>query len=669
MDDRRFDALTRSLAAGASRRRVLKGLFGGLIGGAAFGGAQRTYAEDEGTPVPETDAAVDPVVDPVVEEAPPVDETVPEDTPPAGDTPPVGETPPAEEPPAEAPPPEPAADEGTPADPAGPLVIVCDLAAGQIACDSVCCDAGWRCCGVYCIPDREGSCCTDTECDTCEICSLDGLCFPGCEALGLECCVDEEQQIFTCAECCRDDPACEVVVDCDFCESIGQQCCVDEKHDRLTCAYCCDDFDCEGDGACARCYGGYCLSCFDQTDGRAPICAIDQCSETVTASGGSGDYCVQCCSDEQCKPCERCHDGWCEYVCDPGEHCCEVDLTAADLVNGGYCATCCGPDDCSGCERCYQGQCSYACDEDETCCHGEYCAPKEEGCCGVQGDWCEFVTAADNLNGSCCRGLQCCWDDKSHSGTCAECCDDYDCGPTPGIGGTGYCCGGVCQAECCRDTDCERGVCVEGVCHECRENHDCDNGKICCDGGCFAGYECCFENAPDPVNCGECETCFEGFCRPTGVDLYGVCNPMVVAPAWGDAPQLNCCDGLVCCDTHKYGLVCLECCSDHDCAHGCTCEEGFCSCGCASDKDCADGTCCCKNGSCSADCCPRPEPPKPHKPSTGTTTVTSLPATGIGDAKQGSNWLGAAALGAAAAYLASRKLKPEETPEAPAPEE
>ena len=35
MDDKRFDALTRSLAEGTSRRKVLKGLLGGLVGGAA----------------------------------------------------------------------------------------------------------------------------------------------------------------------------------------------------------------------------------------------------------------------------------------------------------------------------------------------------------------------------------------------------------------------------------------------------------------------------------------------------------------------------------------------------------------------------------------------------------------------------------------------------------
>jgi hypothetical protein len=183
--------------------------------------------------------------------------------------------------------------------------------------------------------------------------------------------------------------------------------------------------------------------------------------------------------------------------------------------------------------------------------------------------------------------------------------------------------------------------------------------------------QCCYDGYDDPVNCGECETCADGWCRSSGVELYGACNPMEVYAGWDvSTPQLNCCNGLVCCDTNKYGLVCLECCADSDCADGCYCDDGFCSCPCTGDSDCADGTCCCKNGSCSADCCETPPPPKPHHHHHGgSTTVTTLPATGSGGAKQGSNWFGAAAIGAAAAFWASRKLRPEDAPETQAPDE
>ena len=48
MDDKKFDALTRSLAGGASRQGVLKGLFGGMAGSAAAAaGLRRASAQDE----------------------------------------------------------------------------------------------------------------------------------------------------------------------------------------------------------------------------------------------------------------------------------------------------------------------------------------------------------------------------------------------------------------------------------------------------------------------------------------------------------------------------------------------------------------------------------------------------------------------------------------------
>ena len=46
MDDRRFDAWTRSLASGLSRRKVLKGLIGGaVLGGAAATGLDEVAAQ------------------------------------------------------------------------------------------------------------------------------------------------------------------------------------------------------------------------------------------------------------------------------------------------------------------------------------------------------------------------------------------------------------------------------------------------------------------------------------------------------------------------------------------------------------------------------------------------------------------------------------------------
>jgi hypothetical protein len=651
MDDKQFDALARSLAQATSRRNVLRGLLSGLAGGAALRGTGRSFAQESEEEI--LDQPTETTEAPSLEEPPP--------------DPPV-EEPPAEEPPADPPTDIPAeepapeslvetAEDGTPVTDTTEQPPV-DCGEGT-PCEDGCCPPGTRCCGVYCIEERDGSCCADSECSVCEVCGLDGVCYAPCaQELGLQCCVDEERQIWTCGECCRDDPECFDFVDCEFCESLGPdvQCCVDEKHHTVTCAFCCDDGDCASSGACHVCHGGYCLSCGDQTDGRAQRCALE-CNGGVSATDEKGSFCVQCCYDVDCGPCQRCHDGWCEYVCDEHEFCCRSDVENSEN-NGGYCAECCTHENCGHCEECVEGYCRSLCDDWEVCCDNglePYCRDKDIGCCGGPGDWCVYdvsLSSGERLDGYCCDNLRCCFDEKSESGTCAECCEHDDC--REGL----RCCGGYC-AECCKHKDCPYGhVCVEGVCSECRDNHDCGKDAICCDGTCYTGYECCFENAPDPVNCGECETCFEGFCQPTGVGLYGICNPMYVSAAEG-TPQLNCCDGLVCCDTKKHGLICLECCGDHDCAHGCECVEGFCSCACSSDKDCEKGACCCNNGSCSADCCHKPDD-KPGKPGyespSGGVYVESLPSTGSGDSAAGSGMFGALALGAAA-YLAAKKLR------------
>ena len=71
-----------------------------------------------------------------------------------------------------------------------------------------------------------------------------------------------------------------------------------------------------------------------------------------------------------------------------------------------------------------------------------------------------------------------------------------------------------------------------------------------------------------------------------------------------------------------------------------------------SDGDCAWGACCCADGSCSGGCCEA----KTDCGSTGGTTV--LPSTGVGPGAGGTSpWLGAAAVAAAAAALAGKRLR------------
>jgi LPXTG-motif cell wall-anchored protein len=486
-------------------------------------------------------------------------------------------------------------------------------------------------------------CCHDSDCHGCQTC-IQGYCEWACDE----------------SSCCEDGKGGR------FCSEGGE---------------CCNDEQCQYEGsACGFCHGGYCLDCSD----REPEGTLQCCADLldVSAAEGRGPECAQCCSDYDCGPCGACRGGWCDYdVCD--EHkkiCCE-----------GYgCAEeCCSDSDCGACEECREGKCYSDCDRGEICCQNglePYCADKEYGCCGGQGDWCVEVRPLDgSLDGSCCDGFYCCSDDKKGSscsecchddhcegdwvccgGYCAECCDDHDCE------GYDVCVEGAC-VECRHDKDCDWGVCVDGYCVECRDHWDCGKGEVCCnveyEGG-GIGYACVEAECCGDWDCGDCEYCREGWCRQQGVGFGETCQPydlIGIASADESSPQLNCCDGLFCCETGKHDhLTCLQCCHDSDCAHGCECHDGVCSCGCSHDKDCADGTCCCKNGSCSEHCCPK-KPGKPDdKPddstSVGGETVAVLPSTGTGSSQSNAGWIGAAALGAAAAYMVSKSLK-DDSPE------
>ena len=66
--------------------------------------------------------------------------------------------------------------------------------------------------------------------------------------------------------------------------------------------------------------------------------------------------------------------------------------------------------------------------------------------------------------------------------------------------------------------------------------------------------------------------------------------------------------------------------------------------------------------SCSALCCPKKRGTPDSKPddsgsSVGGETVAVLPSTGTGSSQANAGWLGAAAIGAAAAYIAGKALK------------
>jgi LPXTG-motif cell wall-anchored protein len=282
-------------------------------------------------------------------------------------------------------------------------------------------------------------------------------------------------------------------------------------------------------------------------------------------------------------------------------------------------------------------------------------------------------------------GAQACTTDDE-CGPCASCYDGFcggDCSQSE------YCCSDQCIPldACCDDSDC-------GPCSYC------DDGT--CYGECSQSQECCGDQC---VPFGEC-------CVPFGEE----CGQVVIVE--DGSQQLDCCDGLVCCeaegDEEASALYCAECCGDQDCPNGsiccagvcreiecciddilvgldpnrrcpsgCGCFEGICvdehqnACGhCYHDRDCPEGTCCCHDGTCSGDCCGKG---CQHDTDCGKDTcccndgtcshtccdvpVHTLPSTGTGSDAVNAGALGAAALGAAA-YLAARRIRDEETEEA-----
>lgn len=635
MDEKRFDALVRARAEGASRRSVLKGLFGGIVGGVTLAkGTGRAFAEDETQAGEETGTTA----------APDTGTTAAPDTGAA------------------------AADTGTTAGPDTGTTAGPDLSAEAEAEAASKCTTGEIWCGwkdgcVY------GACCPDKSCGRCGECVEGGN---GTYCVEPDCCPGDKRDCAWCKDGWWD-------YKCDE----GERCCPDYKDGQkdVCVDMCCDDGECRHQfGPCYQCHLG---TCFDICQDKGLFCKyVEVNSESeAEAAGGHWSPCAECLDDYHCYDkfggCGYCDtDGMCQSNCDKGQICC-LDAEAVQGSEPPYgCAwECCGDSDCyeshgacGYCDHDRGGVCRSGCDKGEVCCDNyvteygtAYCSDHSDGCCGGPGAWCDETNAGgEKLDGSCCYGLICSYDDKKKHGTCVQCENHYDC--PDGNDGYGVCCDGWCQASCCKDKDCDYGdVCVEGYCQECGGNDDCRKGEICCSGSCERA-DCCSHD-----DCGDCELCMNGWClqNPEYQAFGDSCWAPPIAFAGEDyTPQFNCCDGLLCCEKQKHGLtgVCLQCCDDHDCGKGCSCDYGVCSCACGSDKECEKGTCCCKDGSCSADCCGKPEKPG-KKPGDGVSSVDTLPSTGSGSSQPGGNWIAAAALGAAAAYVAGKVIASDSTEE------
>jgi LPXTG-motif cell wall-anchored protein len=427
--------------------------------------------------------------------------------------------------------------------------------------------------------------------------------------------------------------------------------------DTGLCSDCCADSDCTSPDSCTvvGCVGGTCqvveggcpageYCCDAQGGSCAPCCSDGDCPAGTPICYNPGDptnaFCVACVDSGDCGACQECEGFWCVDL----SNCCTSDADCGECqeCEGGFCvdlANCCTSDDeCDPGETCVNGQCVV-----------EVCFERVD-CVNVQQPACPTLCPAGSFPGN----------NRALDGTCCT--------------GNGTCC----------SNSCVDNVCVGGPPPpQCEDTSDCDACEVCDSGTCIP-TECCYDtDCPDCEVCGQTgtcqallcilgETCCEGHeCVPEDEcckDFGDSCGLLGVTPA-GGAVQLDCCDGLLCCYA-KDGHVCAECCHDHDCGKDGYCRNGYCEYpkACKHDSACPKGTCCCKDGNCSSKCCNKPHPPKPPKPAkpVPAAPVTNLPATGAGESSDSTGLFGAAALGAAAALYAARKLRetPEGEPEA-----
>jgi hypothetical protein len=375
MDDRRFDSLAKSLAQGASRRTVLKGLLG-LSGVAVASGGlltgQARAARRPNTPTPA------PIRCPGGQRA-------------SGNS---------------------CVCVDSNLSTCGPACCNDHVASGTQAysecCDNACCHGqcyGEELCCAWpnlfceaqnecCTPDKHQCCgsqgCCDTEC--CPAANGAALC---CEGETPRCCAGD-----TCipAEgCCSD-------AECGGCQSCQDHICVDNSD------------NCVG---CLDCQQGSCLADDASCDDGDP-CTIDTCN----AADGSCAHTFDCTlvDDGSCCPGERCDatSGGCEpIVCAHiGEACTDPDDCCSKVCTGGG----------SG-GRCICLPDGSLCESDAQCCEGGPCVRSDPtaqfgNCASV----CNPVNAACATNGECCSticsgaGNCICLPDQSLCSSDASCC-------------------------------------------------------------------------------------------------------------------------------------------------------------------------------------------------------------------------------------------------------
>lgn len=410
-----------------------------------------------------------------------------------------------------------------------------------------------------------------------------------------------------------------------LCNPAGTAClpsCQDND-DCVGAAFCANGV-CQGDQApgepCTapdQCQSGLCV------DG---VCCIEDCDDPCRACNVPGNFgfcaAVSCTTPGECETAPG--------TCDPQSGACTYP-DALDNSNCGTEQACCAGVCCPAGEECLTGVCvtgttclgldqfcdpanNLCCQDEPTFCEAtSTCHAANPGsdptCCHRTGDFC--TDTCDCCDFQLCRDSKCCRippeqcddDDQCCSGVCCDgvCCNDFQ-----------ACCNGACQAETqecvgtvpmggsCEETDdCVPGLgltCADGgrntsfggscgdVCcsptlgASCAPNTDGTSCRCCggLDCGCPVDRRCSAENVVCGGSLSECSTddeCVSGRCDPTTRlccnGLGGVCQ---------DGVDVFCC-GTVGCgsgSTAVCGGPGASCTDDGECVSG-TCDAGSCA--------------------------------------------------------------------------------------------
>jgi hypothetical protein len=393
MDQRRFDQIAWSFAAGSNRRQLLRGLLG--LGGAAVvgtvvsGKADAARRLDNPTPAPVRCPGRQIVVNGTC-------------------TCPTG------------------------FDACGPD---CCPQGSAVCCDNACCYGTCYgeelcCTGVYC---EAGGCCGAGQVCCADSGCCDGVCYRD-PATGQELCCATDRYCAASGDCCGDGAAC--------CTNDG--CCQGECYnDSQGANRCCPS----GSGAVCgnECCAPAAQVCCEQADGArycAPIevgCGEPECQADMDCGIGKrccNGVCARCCNDDDCLECQACVAGNCSpntaHPC--GDICCDTQVEGVCCIHDGYTTgICCPLEDAYGneFERCC-GQipgnlsCGYPCCDNEDCGFSNYCL---EGRCVDCLEASQCSLSQGSLGQLCC-------DNTCYEG---DCCTSGECRPGE------QCLGNVCR--------------------------------------------------------------------------------------------------------------------------------------------------------------------------------------------------------------------------------